>query len=67
MKTMAAVLVYLFVAFMTFGHVFNSFDCETPELGWSCRGDRQVGSVLSGAFWPVYWGGAAAIEVTKTR
>lgn len=57
-------IAYVVAGFLTFGYVFNQFNC-TSSSAPLCVADRGVSSVLSGAIWPIYWGGKGAIEVTR--
>ncbi|HEU4984957.1 MAG TPA: hypothetical protein VFT58_04905 [Nitrososphaera sp.] len=52
-----AIITYIAAGFLTGGHYFNhrcsdSYVCD-------------IDATMAGTFWPVYWSGRGAIEVTK--
>lgn len=74
MKTaILAVSVYVLAGFWTFGHTSQMQRCgliETTTIhpdGSSemTRSSHYCLPAVYGVFWPLYWGGRLAIEVTK--
>lgn len=73
MKSVLLAASYAVIGLLTFGQHYHSYSNSRTE----CSGDsgvyvtfhgpdiRILSSALSGAFWPLYWAGRAAIEVTK--
>lgn len=57
--TLAA--IYIAAAFLTGGY-YSNHRCDSPPY---TQTQCFLQSALTGAFWPAYWGGRAAIEVTK--
>ena len=61
--------VYVLVAFLTFGHYYNSrIDIECDELDYECESSKKMlpmTSVYAGLGWPIYWTGVVAIKITK--
>lgn len=56
MKTYAAsTILYLGIGFLTFALVYD-------QPGGT-RTDKELGSVIAGVIWPIYWGGRASIAV----
>jgi hypothetical protein len=62
LSVLAAVSIYAAGAFLTGAH-YTNHRCDEIEL----RVAYQCGKsgVIAGAFWPAYWAGRGAIEVTK--
>lgn len=52
---------YLAAAFLTGGHYVNH-RCTASEIKYGACGPQGI---TVGMFWPAYWAGRAALEVTK--
>lgn len=57
MKAGVFVAIYLVAAFLTGGHYYNH--------RYAGYGDQGLQSIMAGAVWPAYWGGRAALAITK--
>ena len=73
MRTFTMIL-YAAIGFLTFGVVFNDRPCgEVTRTYTDAVGGKQVfvetrscvSPIASGALWPAYWLGVAAIAITK--
>jgi hypothetical protein len=72
--TTLILLAYLVGGFGTFGYTWNHSKgvdkCWLDKDGkqstncFTDNGDRTMGAIASGVFWPVYWGGTIAIKAT---
>lgn len=65
-KAAIGFVVYLSGFWLTFGWHYNRPD---PVCLYGnaliCQTNNEMGAVLKGVFWPGYWTGRLAIEVTK--
>ncbi len=65
-KFMLCFLGYMACGFLTFAH---NWDRWIDPKSQRFQADAQVGAILSGGFWPVYWigygGGTAAFWVVR--
>lgn len=63
MKPFVPLLVfYIVVGFLTFGFAYTR---EWSPLQ-AQTGGQQIGSILSGFFWPLYWPGYLSIKLFES-
>lgn len=61
-----AMICYSVGFWLTFGWTYNRPDrCTWPTEDVVCTMKHEIGSITAAVFWPGYWAGRLAIEVTK--
>lgn len=64
MRFTFAALGYVACSFLTFGHSYVNHVCDR-QGDWVilCTSDREMGSLIKGSFWPIYWAGYGSIKI----
>lgn len=61
----------LVVLYVVAGFITGAVNYDNIEISENCiacstaRGDRMLGSVLGGVFWPIYWGSYGSIQAVR--
>jgi preprotein translocase subunit YajC len=61
------VVLYFILGIVTFAYRYQRYNSADYEKEYEYTQSRDIGSVVSGAVWPIYWVGKFAFYITKPQ